>query len=564
MATASTHSYASFLEQKLGEGLFEKGGNLSFQQLNNKLKKDNKWTAKTQKVAAEYLGIPLAKKPKGDISAEVLGPITFALAKTYLCLPLEETPEGVIMAIASPEKSLALADDYEQFTGKKTVLHYMEEDDLLSLINQTWDKASTKASEALEQVEEESDLASMAAQLKEPEDLLDNNDNAPIIKLINTIFTQAIKEGASDIHIEPFEKQVSVRFRVDGIMHTVITPSKQLHAAMSSRLKIMAELDIAEKRLPQDGRIKIKLAGKETDIRVSVLPTQHGERVVLRILGQQEGIRKLDAIGLRDEQYKQMQNFFTQANGILFVSGPTGSGKTSTLYAGLQEINTPDKNIVTIEDPVEYALDGLGQIPVNTKIGMTFAEGLRSILRQDPDVVVIGETRDLETAEIAIESSLTGHLVLSTIHTNSAPATITRLLEMGIEPFLVASSLRGAVAQRMIRLLNPATKKPRVLDSETEALFDALPASVRPKQITLFDAVSTPDCPSGYKGRSGIFEMLVVTDPIRQLIQIKASDAEIEKVAQSEGMLTLYQEGLLRAAKGETTLEEVLRVTKTQ
>lgn len=558
------NSYSSFLEEKLGKALIEKGNNLSFQQVNKKLKEEKQWTTKIGKVAAEYLGIPLAKKPKKDIDPKVIEPITFALAKNYLCLPLEDTLNGTIIAIASPEKSLALADDYERFTGKNTIIQYMDEDDLLELINHTWDKTTTKASDVMDQVEEDSDLVSMTAKLDGPEDLLDSDNDAPIIKLINTILSQAIKDGASDIHVEPFEKQVSVRFRVDGVMHTVVTPSKQLHAAMSARLKIMAELDIAEKRLPQDGRIKIKLAGKETDIRVSTLPTQHGERIVLRILGQQEGIRKLDNIGLREPQLSEMMNFFTQPNGILFVAGPTGSGKTSTLYAGLQEINKPDKNIVTIEDPVEYALEGLGQIPVNAKIGMTFASGLRSILRQDPDVVVVGETRDLETAEIAIESSLTGHLVLSTIHTNSAPATVTRLLEMGIEPFLVASSLRGVVAQRMIRLLNPQTKIPRELDAETKALFNDLPAHIRPKEITLFNAASTTDCPTGYKGRSGIFEMLVISDDIRKLIQAKASDVEIQKTAQKEGMLTLYQEGLLRAATGETTLEEVLRVTRTQ
>ena len=557
----TSQNYSDFLASKLGVN-FTCDKNLSFQQINNNLRKNKKWTAKATKVAAEYLGIPIAKKPK-EISKEVIHPITFAMAKNYLCLPLEETPEGVVIAIASPEKSLAIVDDYARFTGKNTIVNYMEEEDLLALINATWDKGSTKASDVMEQVEEESDLASMTEKLKEPEDLLDSDNDAPIIKLINTILSQAIKDGASDIHIEPFEKQVSVRFRVDGVMHTVVTPSKQLHAAMSARLKIMAELDIAEKRLPQDGRIKIKLAGKETDIRVSTLPTQHGERIVLRLLGQQEGIRKLNKIGLRKTQLATITEFFGLPNGILFVAGPTGSGKTSTLYAGLQEINTPDKNIVTIEDPVEYALEGLGQIPVNTKIGMTFAAGLRSILRQDPDVVVIGETRDLETAEIAIESSLTGHLVLSTIHTNSAPATVTRLLEMGIEPFLVASSLRGVIAQRMIRTLNPKTKQPREIDAETLKLFDELPANIRPKKITLFNAVSTDDCPTGYKGRSGIFEILVISDEIRRLIQVKASDSEVQKTAQKEGMLTLYQEGLLRAATGETTLEEVLRVTRT-
>lgn len=518
-----------------------------------------------KKHAAAYLGLPLASPPKDLISDAILGPVTLPLAKKFLFLPIEETKDGrIIAAIGDSTKALPLADDYATATGKPLELKYMEAHDLTALINRTWDAKSQQAAEVAKDVEAQSedDIASLAAELNEPEDLIDSTNDAPIIRLINSTISQAVKEGASDIHIEPFEKQVFVRFRVDGVMHTVITPSRSLHAAMSARLKVMAGLDIAEKRLPQDGRFTVRVAGKPNDVRISTLPTQHGERVVLRLLGKGESFRALKQTGLRGEQLEVMQGFFNEPNGMVYVCGPTGSGKTSTLYSGLAEINTPDKNIVTVEDPVEYELEGVGQIQVNPKIGLTFAGGLRSILRQDPDVVVVGETRDRETAQIAIEASLTGHLVLSTIHTNDAPSAVTRLLEMGIEPFLVASSMRGVVAQRMVRLLHPATKKPRELDAQTKKLFDALPAAVRPKEITLFEPASTAECPTGYQGRTGIFEILVISDTIRSLINAQANDDKIRKQAQSEGMLTLYQEGLLRAARGETSLEEVMRVTR--
>lgn len=566
-------TYASYLAEKLDIPEIAGLNDMGFSKVNSHL-----FSAKTEIIpsdnvknrmadfSAEYLGLKRAKTPKETIDQDLLEPVTLFMAKTALFLPLGYNKAGeILVAISSPEKSLPLVDDYERLMGKEVVIQYMPEDELLDLIHKTWGDASMAASDVADEVESESDLQSMTDSMNQTEDLLDSGDDAPIIRLINSVLTQAMRENASDIHIEPFEKQVKVRFRVDGVMHTVITPNAKLHAAMSARLKVMAGLDIAEKRLPQDGRFKIRLAGHETDIRISTLPTQHGERIVLRLLGQTEGVRAMKDIGLRPAQVKQMEEFFNLANGMIFVCGPTGSGKTSTLYAGLQEINTPDKNIVTVEDPVEYEMEGLGQIPVNAKIGMTFAAGLRSILRQDPDVVVVGETRDLETAEIAIESSLTGHLVISTIHTNDAPSSITRLIEMGIEPFLVASSMRAVVAQRMIRLLNPVTKKPRKLDAETEKMIkDNLPAEMLPKKIQLFEASSTTENPSGYKGRTGIFEILAVTESVRAMINAKANDAEIREAAQKEGMLTLFQEGLLRVANGETTLEEVLRVTKTQ
>ena len=537
---------------------------LSFAKANAKLKDmpirmDATDIAKAQ---ADYLGIPLAPLSGLDVDSDILEPLNIHHVKMYAFIPFKEDDAYIYIATCSPEKSLQVIDDLERIKGKQSKIYYMPEDILYKLIHNTWDKHSMNAADMVGNMEDENNLDALA---HVSDDLLDRNDDAPIIRLINSILSQSMKDGASDIHIEPFEKNVKVRFRVDGVMHTVVEPSAKMHAAMSARLKVMANLDIAEKRLPQDGRFKIKLAGKETDIRMSTLPTQYGERIVLRLLGGQDvGVRKLSQIGLREEQLQTVKEAFNLSNGMIFICGPTGSGKTSSLYAGLTEINTPDKNIVTVEDPVEYEIEGLGQIQVNSKIGMTFAAGLRSILRQDPDVVVVGETRDLETAEIAVESSLTGHLVLSTIHTNDAASTVTRLIEMGIEPFLVASSLRLVIAQRMIRKLNPVTKTPRKLDADTKAMFDALPENIRPKKITLFDAAPSVENPSGYQGRTGIFEILSVSEKIRSLVNNKAADSEIAAEAAKEGMLNLYQEGLLRAAAGETTIEEVIRVTRTQ
>lgn len=555
-------SYGAFLAEKLDvkdPSLFQ---GLSFSKANAKLKEIATGNSPEEiaKAQAEYLGLPLATVSSVDIDEELTQILSLHHCKMYSFLPLKKVKNTIHIATSAPEKSLPIIDDYTREMAVETELFYMPEEYLLKLIHATWDKHSMNAADVVDDMDKEDNLDALA---HVSDDLLDRNDDAPIIRLINSILSQSMKDGASDIHIEPFEKNVKVRFRVDGVMHTVVEPSSKMHAAMSARLKVMANLDIAEKRLPQDGRFKIKLAGKETDIRMSTLPTQYGERIVLRLLGGQEtGVRAIDQIGLRDEQLKMVRDAFNLSNGMIYICGPTGSGKTSSLYAGLTDINTPDKNIVTVEDPVEYEIEGLGQIQVNSKIGMTFAAGLRSILRQDPDVVVVGETRDLETAQISVESSLTGHLVLSTIHTNDAASTVTRLIEMGIEPFLVASSMRLVIAQRMIRRLNPVTKVPRTLDAETKKLFDALPENVRPKNITLFDAASSPDSPSGYKGRTGIFEILQITENVRSLINSSASDADIKQAAQQEGMLTLYQEGLLRAAKGETTLEEVIRVTR--
>ena len=555
-------SYSSYLAEKLEMKDPTTLAGLSFSKANAKLKEisTGKTAEEIASAQANYLGLPLASIDSKEIDAELTKILSLHHCKMYNFLPFKKAANSIHIATSAPEKSLAIIDDYAREMDVEAELFYIPEEYLLKLIHATWDKHSMNAADVVDDMYKEDSLDVLA---HVSDDLLDRNDDAPIIRLINSILSQSMKDGASDIHIEPFEKNVKVRFRVDGVMHTVVEPSAKMHAAMSARLKVMANLDIAEKRLPQDGRFKIKLAGKETDIRMSTLPTQYGERIVLRLLGGQDvGVRSIDQIGLRDDQLKTVRDAFNLSNGMIYICGPTGSGKTSSLYAGLTDINTPDKNIVTVEDPVEYEIEGLGQIQVNSKIGMTFAAGLRSILRQDPDVVVVGETRDLETAQISVESSLTGHLVLSTIHTNDAASTVTRLIEMGIEPFLVASSMRLVIAQRMVRKLNPVTKVPRKLDVKTKKLFDDLPKEICPKNITLFDAAPSVDNPSGYKGRTGIFEILQISENIRSLINSSASDADIKSAAAKEGMLTLYQEGLLRAAMGETTIEEVIRVTR--
>ena len=398
-------------------------------------------------------------------------------------------------------------------------------------------------------------------ELEETEDLLDVSDEAPVIKLVNLILFQAVKERASDIHIEPFQKELKVRYRIDGILYQRFDPPKKYQSAIVSRLKVMAKLDIAEKRLPQDGRIPIKIAEKDIDIRVSIIPTTFGERVVLRLLDKSSVLLGLEDIGLTPDQLEILDDLIHRANGILLVTGPTGSGKTTTLYGALSRINSPDKNIITIEDPVEYQLWGIGQIQVNPKIGLTFAHGLRSVLRHDPDVILVGEIRDVETAEIAIQSALTGHLVFSTLHTNDAASAVTRLVDMGIEPFLVASVVRAIVAQRLIRVICPECKEEYV--PEAEALRGEGLAMSELEGKTLYRGRGCPACSeTGYRGRTGIYEILLVSEGIRQLIMKKADSTTIGRKAVEEGMRTLREDGARKVIAGVTTLEEVVRVTQ--
>jgi len=411
---------------------------------------------------------------------------------------------------------------------------------------------------------ETEDLESVAHELEEPTDLLDADDEAPIIRLVNSLLFRAVKERASDIHINPEEKDISVRYRIDGVLREVIRPPKRFQASIASRIKIMGGLNIAEKRLPQDGRIRIKIAGKDVDVRLSTVPTAHGERIVMRLLDKSNVILDLAEIGFEPWQLKIMDGLVTRAHGIVLVTGPTGSGKTTTLYAALAKINAPDLNILTIEDPVEIPLKGVGQVQVNPKIELTFANGLRSFLRQDPDVIMVGEIRDLETAEIAIQASLTGHLVLSTVHTNDASGAITRLVDMGVQPFLVASSLVGVLAQRLVRVLCRECRKPYVPTAEEREQVglsqEILAQAGHPTHV--FKAQGCPVCQgTGYQGRTGIYELMLVDDDIRALILKNTDSSTIKKAAVDHGMLTLMQHGAYKVARGITTAAEVLSVT---
>ncbi len=411
-----------------------------------------------------------------------------------------------------------------------------------SAISKAYSGSVGNAADVIDEYEADLDLTKLMLDMPAVEDLLESADDAPVIRMINALLSQALRDGASDIHIEPYEQVSVVRFRIDGTLRDIVRPRKAIHASLISRIKIMAQLDIAEKRLPQDGRITLRIGGKAVDVRVSTLPTGHGERAVLRLLDKEAGRLDLQHLGMDDETRKQFDHLIAQPHGIVLVTGPTGSGKTTTLYAAMSRLNSTTTNILTVEDPVEYELPGIGQTQVNPRIDMTFAKALRAILRQDPDVIMIGEIRDLETAQIAVQASLTGHLVLATLHTNDAAAAVTRLLDMGIEPFLLSSSLLGAVAQRLVRKLCPVCRH-----------YDGHE----------WHAVGCDKCGmTGYQGRVGVYELLLTTDQIRSQIHEQASEAEIRKTAQQNGMRTMREDGERWLANDTTTREELLRVTK--
>jgi general secretion pathway protein E len=402
------------------------------------------------------------------------------------------------------------------------------------------------------------DLNQLADALPEPTDLLESEDDAPIIRLINALLTEAVKENASDIHIEPFENRLVVRFRIDGVLREVLSPQKAVAQPVVSRIKVMAKLDIAERRLPQDGRIGLRIAGRPVDVRVSTIPAGHGERVVLRLLDKQAGRLDLSQLGMDDGMLAQIDALIHRPHGIVLVTGPTGSGKTTTLYAGLTRLNNATRNILTVEDPIEYYLDGVGQTQVNPKVEMTFARGLRAILRQDPDVVMVGEIRDLETAEIAVQASLTGHLVLSTLHTNSAVGAATRLRDMGIEPFLLSSSLLGVLAQRLVRVLDPATREAY---TPTEAECAAFGRAFDPSIVFYRPRAEARGRNAGYKGRTGLYELVLVDDIMRGLIHDGASEQELAKQARTKTP-SIIDDGWSKVIAGITSVDEVMRVTR--
>jgi len=401
----------------------------------------------------------------------------------------------------------------------------------------------SSAAMVIGEVESAVDLSRLMQDLPAVEDLLEAANDAPIIRMLNALLTQAAKDGASDIHIEPYERSSSVRFRVDGTLREVVQPNRALHAALISRLKIMAELDIAEKRLPQDGRISLRIGGRAVDVRVSTLPSAHGERAVLRLLDKGEARFTLESLGMSGDTLTRFDKLIQQPHGIVLVTGPTGSGKTTTLYASLGRIDTATTNVLTVEDPVEYELPGIGQTQVNPRIELTFAKALRAILRQDPDVIMIGEIRDFETAQIAIQASLTGHLVLATLHTNDAPSAVTRLTDMGVEPFLLSSSLLGVLAQRLVRKLCPVCKKPDARER--------------------YHPVGCAACANtGYKGRTGVYELMVADDKIRSLIHSRAAESQLFVAAEQAGLHSMREDGERLIAEGITSPEEVMRVTR--
>jgi general secretion pathway protein E len=513
---------------------------------------------------ATQLDLPFLERVEADdASAELAKRVPINFAKTARVLPLSVTPEGATrVAVADPLDTAAL-DNLALLLGTRIDPALATGQAVLDAINTVYDRAADEHDKIMEGLESE-DLESVAHQLEEPTDLLEADDEAPIIRLVNSLLFRAVKERASDIHINPEDRDLSVRYRIDGELREIIRPPKRIQAALSSRIKIMGGLNIAEKRLPQDGRIRIKIAGKDVDIRLSTVPTAHGERIVMRLLDKSNVILDLEQIGFEGWQLEILNGLVTRSHGIFLVTGPTGSGKTTTLYAALSRINSPNLNILTIEDPIEIQLKGVGQVQVNPKIELTFASGLRSFLRQDPDVILVGEIRDLETAEIAIQASLTGHLVFATLHTNDAAGAMTRLADMGVQPFLVASSLVGVLAQRLVRVLCRECKKAYAPTQE-----ELEQASITPKILAqagnpkvIYRAQGCPACQhTGYQGRTGIYELMLVDDDVRQLILKNVDSGTIKKAAVERGMLTLLEHGAFKVAKGITTAAEVLSVT---
>jgi general secretion pathway protein E len=503
---------------------------------------------------ARQSGLPLQETIPPEASLADLGNrLSLAYLKDLRIFPLGRQEGGLRLAVADPYDSRPL-NDLAILIGERIIPVIAPADEILRAINRDFERRSEGAKEMVEEIA----AGDNDSRAPEPEDLLDVSDEAPVIRFVNSLITQGYKERASDIHIEPFESELIVRYRIDGILYEALRPPHKSHAAIVSRIKIMGALNIAEKRLPQDGRFRVRIAGKDVDVRVSTLPTAFGERVVLRLLDHGSQVLQLEDIGLAPDLLRQLDTMIRKSHGIFLVTGPTGSGKTTTLYAALTRLNNREKNIITVEDPIEYQLPGVGQIQVNAKIDLTFANGLRSILRQDPDIIMVGEIRDAETAEIAVQSALTGHMVFSTLHTNDAAGALTRLVEMGIEPFLAASSIVGIIAQRLVRQICPHCRE-----------------SYRPSPNLLADAGLPDDgalyyrgrgcerCMGlGYRGRSGIYELLPVEEETRELLLARKDAATIKAAAQRKGMKSLRDAGLAKAAAGETTLEEVLRVTQ--
>ncbi len=482
--------------------------------------------------------------------------LPFAFARRHGVILLERG--GELRLGLREGAALTAVQEAQRVVGMRLPMQWLAQADFDQALGAAYQHDSSAAMLMVEGLGNDLDLASLADQIQETEDLLEQEDDAPIIRLINAILGEAIAENASDIHIETFEKRLVIRFRVDGILREVVQPKRELAALLVSRIKVMAKLDIAEKRIPQDGRISLRVGGRAVDIRVSTLPSANGERVVLRLLDKQAGRLTLRHLGMNEQDRRQLEQAVKKPHGIILVTGPTGSGKTTTLYAALTTLNDRTRNILTVEDPIEYHLEGIGQTQVNTKVDMTFARGLRAILRQDPDVVMVGEIRDQETADMAVQASLTGHLVLSTLHTNSAIGAVTRLVDMGVEPFLISSSLLGVLAQRLVRVLCNDCKRAYIADAAECELLGVSPAEAP----TLYHAEGCEQCRGlGYRGRTGIYELVLFDDTLRTMVHTRASEQDMLRHARELGP-SIREDGLRKVREGVTTIEEVLRVTR--
>ncbi|MBT3923898.1 MAG: type II secretion system ATPase GspE [Nitrospina sp.] len=508
---------------------------------------------------SKELRLPYIKKeqyPKSGLPVEGMT-ITETFLREKIIFPLQLKDDTLIVAVYDPF-DLYTIEDLKVSVGKSIRIVLSSEQDILESIETYYGEEGGSAMNRMVSDIQDDDMHGLDTLDDSTEHIRDMASEAPVIKLVNHIISQAIETRASDIHLEPFEEELQLRYRIDGILHEMESPPKRLSAAITTRIKIMSKLDISERRLPQDGRIKLKILGKDIDMRVSTLPTLHGESVVMRILDRGNLVLDLSQMGFPEKELRQMEALIQKPYGKLLVTGPTGSGKTTTLYAALSKINTPDKKIITIEDPVEYQMRGINQIHVKSQIGLNFADGLRSIVRQDPDVIMVGEIRDPETADISIQAALTGHLVFSTVHTNDAAGAVTRLLDMGVENFLISSALLGVLAQRLVRVICPNCKEEAPLTPVLKTEMGLL----EKENVKVYHGKGCKACShTGFKGRCGIYELLVIDDSIRELILKKVTAQDICDQARKNGMRTLREDGWDKVVKGITTVEEILRVT---
>ncbi|MBN1975466.1 MAG: type II secretion system ATPase GspE [Sedimentisphaerales bacterium] len=548
-------------EQQLSEALSLQADNVKQHRIGHILTDLNYVTdIEVLKAISKQWDIPYLKKiPQDKIDKELVVNLPIEFLKKHKILPLRDNDGTIIIACVEPFDTTAF-DAIVNILGQTCRRVICSSSAIEDGLSRYFYENEGAPSQTLTDPDNNSELASLSLE-SGTEDLLDLANRAPVVKLVNTFFFQAVQSRASDIHIEPFEQQVKVRFRIDGVLHNRFTLSKKHVAALVSRLKVMANLNIAERRLPQDGRCRIKIGEKEIDVRVSTVPNSGGERVVLRLLDKTSASFGLDQLGFDTETERHFRKLIRKPYGIILLTGPTGSGKTTTLYGALSELNTEDRNIMTVEDPIEYRLHGVGQMQIQPKIGLTFANSLRHILRQDPDIIMVGEIRDLETARIAIQSALTGHLVLSTLHTNDSASAVTRLIDMGIEPYLVCSSVIGIMAQRLVRAICPDCKKS--YEPGEEELLVLKNGKIKSGKNTLYRGSGCVHCiDTGYRGRTGIFELMVIDDRLRELVMANAGSNKIKQAAIKNNMNTLFEDGINKVFTGQTTLEEVLRVTQ--